>query len=119
MKKLVRNIARILLGIVTAMTSFTIAACYGVWYAYERTGRVVDALTRAGIDGIQVECLRGGSVQAGELSSDDGQFWIGSDVDCEQLRFRDIDGTANGTYQEKTIPAPTVDDQIVELTPGP
>jgi len=119
MKKLLRNVARFFLWIVTGVTSFAIAACYGVMYAYQRTGRVTDAVTHAGIDGIQVECLVDGAVHTGSSTFGGGSFYLDYDTPCDQVQFTDVDGAANGTYQPRTVPLPATGDIDVELTPGP
>ena len=120
MRKVVRNVARFLLWIVTAVTSFAIAACYGVMYSFQRAGRVTDAVTHAWIDGIQVNCLVGGSVHSGTSSYDGGRFQLDYDIECDQVEFLDLDGPANGTYLDQRVPFPSWgDDIVVELAPGP
>ncbi|MBI5502459.1 MAG: hypothetical protein HY907_19605 [Deltaproteobacteria bacterium] len=119
MKKVVRNVARFFLWIVTGVTSFAIAACYGVMYAYQRTGRVTDAVTHAGIDGIQVNCLVGGVVHSGSSTYDGGRFYLDYDSPCDQVQFTDVDGATNGSYLPRTVAPPPSGELDVELTPGP
>jgi len=120
MRKVVRNVARFLLWIVTGVTSFAIAACYGVMYGFQRAGRVTDAVTHEGIDGIQVNCILRGRVHSGTSSYDGGRFYLDYDNECDEVEFLDLDGPANGTYLDQRVPFPSGDDDIVvELTPGP
>jgi hypothetical protein len=119
MRKVARNVARALLWIVTGMLPFVIAACYGAMYSFSRNGRVIDRRTRAGINGIQVNCNVGGMVDSQTTSYSDGSFYVDSYRQCETLTFEDVDGAANGTYLLRTIPMPATDPMVVELDPGP
>jgi hypothetical protein len=119
MRKVVRSVARALLWVVTGMLPFVIAACYGVMYVFSRDGKVIDRVTRAGIRGIQVQCLVGSSVADQTTTESDGNFWTYSDEECDTLSFTDVDGAANGTYLPQTIPMPATDPIVVELEPGP
>ena len=51
MKKVLEVLARVLLGALTGLFTFVIAACYGAMYTYQRGGRVVDARSRQGVPG--------------------------------------------------------------------
>jgi hypothetical protein len=119
MKKVVRSVARFLLWVVTGAVPFVIAACYGVMYSFSRSGRVVDAVTHQGIEGIQVTCRAGGYVQSGTTSWTDGQFLLEYDQPCETVDFTDVDGVANGSYQATSVPLPSSGELLVEMTPEP
>ena len=120
MKKVVRSVARFLLWIVTGAVPFVIAACYGVMYSFSRNGRVVDAVTHTGIQGIQVTCRAGGYVQSMANSATDGSFVIDYDQPCETVELTDVDGAANGSYQATTVPFTSSGDLLlVEMTPEP
>jgi hypothetical protein len=119
MKKVVRSVARFLLWIVTGAVPFVIAACYGVMYSFSRSGRVVDAVTHQGIEGIQVTCRIGGMSGSVTSSWTDGNFLLDYDQPCDEVQFVDVDGAANGSYQATTVPFPASGDLLVEMTPEP
>jgi hypothetical protein len=119
MKKVVRNVARFLLWIVTGAIPFVIAACYGVLYQYQRNGKVLDAVTRNGIEGIEVNCMVGDAVESTNISYSGGAFYLEYNTPCDEVRFTDVDGATNGSYQSRTIPLPASGDIVVELTPEP
>ncbi|MBN2497161.1 MAG: hypothetical protein JXR96_21390 [Deltaproteobacteria bacterium] len=100
-----RLISKFLLWIVSALSSVAIAACYGTFYEYDRSGRVLDAETLAGIPGIQVTCLAGGQELDVTFTYDDGRFTVYAYEACEQLCFEDVDGEQNGgEYARRCVP---------------
>jgi hypothetical protein len=103
-----KRLSRILLRAVGVVSPVVIAACYGPLVGFEKNGRAIDATTKAGIAGIQVDCLIGGAVQeVPAITGEQGYFYFHKtdEAPCDQLRFTDTDGEANGgTYQTKTVP---------------
>jgi hypothetical protein len=120
MKKLVTKIARFLLWALTSMFSFAIACAYGMFYNYSRGGRVVDAVTHAGITGISVSCRSGGAVDSSAVTAADGTFGL-EGYACETVVAEDVDGAANGSYLTATTPFPASGDIIIiiEMNPTP
>jgi hypothetical protein len=120
MQKVVRSLARFFLWALTAAVPFVIAACYGVMYSFSRSGRVTDAVTGSGIRDIRVTCLSGTSTVDTATTEYDGSYALFSDVaDCDQIRFEDVDGAANGSYQARTVDVTGIGDVDVALTPEP
>lgn len=102
--KLISKLLLFMLGLITPVF---IAACYGAGYMYSKTGRVIDSETSQGIDNIQVTCIRNGANYYSDqyYSYADGTFYVEYNTACDQLRFEDIDGEANGGfYEPRTIP---------------
>jgi hypothetical protein len=107
------RVSRLLLKTITAAAPVFMAACYGPPIGFYKAGTVVDSVSGAGIPGVQVECLEGGQVMDTRATGTDGSFVMSTDASCDQLRFTDIDGAANGSYTAQTVAA--VDDGT-ELT---
>ena len=98
-------VAKFFLWIIGVAIPVVIAACYGMPYRYGKTGRVVDAETQAGINGLKVSCLKGGAEIGMDYSSPTGYFDIGYDQPCEFVQVTDEDGELNGgIYLEQTVP---------------
>ena len=117
MKKLTRRIAKILLGAVTAIVPVVIAACYGMYYAFSRDGRALDARNHGGVEGILVTCRSsgtGGAESATAVTGTDGSFLLEYDTPCDTVTFEDTDGAANGgTFATQSIPLPPEGEPIV------
>jgi hypothetical protein len=112
-----RTLKRLVLSAVTATTGVLVACAYGMFYSW--TGRVRDATTQQGIPGIRVSCLVGGSVVDTGTTDGQGSYDLDRSGDCEQLRFEDVDGAANGTYDGTTVDLPQESGLVVDLTPAP
>jgi hypothetical protein len=95
-------IAKILLWIIGVAIPVVIAACYGMPYKFSKTGKVVDAETKAGIDGIQVTCVQGGQDEDVAFTYS-GDFTLWYDIPCDTLQIKDVDGAQNGEYQDREI----------------
>ena len=131
MKKVVRQIARFFLWALTAAVPFVIAACYGVMYEYDGPniftyrGRVIDRVTREGVSSISLQCLRFGDILSSSSTEPDGSFEFSVTVEqesgCDEISATDIDGSANGSYQNQTVDMTVTgtDDIIIILTPEP
>ncbi len=100
-----RQIARPFLWLLSLVVPVVIAACYGPPGENTPTlqGQARDATTQAGIAGIRVTCLSGGSA-IGTAYTDlygDYNFY----VSCDELQFDDVDGATNGgPYTSLTVP---------------
>lgn len=99
-----------LLGIITAVIPVVIAACYGPIYRME--GRVADADTKEGIEGIRVTCINhddrstaayDGQVATTETNISGYYYFDGSGDRCDVMRFKDKDGMKNGFYDDETV----------------
>jgi len=96
---------KLLLGLMTAVAPVYIACAYGSPYSYDKHGKVVDADTKQGIEGIEVTCLRADQEVSVVDSGSDGSFVLSYDEPCDQARFVDIDGEDNGgLYQTNLVP---------------
>jgi len=83
---------------------------------------VVDRTTGQGINWIKVTCQPATGFESVDYSDFDGVydggFWLENDHPCATVLLEDVDGTANGSYQSRTVPLSEVeDDGIVELDP--
>jgi hypothetical protein len=114
----VTKIARFLLWALTSMFSFAIACAYGMFYNYSRGGRVLDAVTHAGIAGINVSCRSGGAVDSSAVTAADGTFGL-EGYNCETVVAEDVDGAVNGSYLTATTPLPASGEILIEMTPTP
>ena len=114
MPALVKIIKKAMLWIITAVIPVVVAACYGVMYAFQKTGRVIDKDTREGIDGIQVSCLVSSRSDVEDTAyTYDGQFYLNYDRECNMLLFKDVDGEEGGGYYgEVIIPASEYDENV-------
>ena len=117
-----RLLAKLILWLLTTAIPVFIAACYGapmdgMWDddagpdpEKSVAGRVLAALTGSGIPYIKVSCLVSG-YDGLEVYDDtysapgDGAFelWASQYTPCEVLRFEDVDGAENGTFQPKDV----------------
>jgi hypothetical protein len=114
MPALVKIIKKAMLWVITAVIPVVVAACYGVMYAFQKTGTVIDKDTRQGIEGIQVSCLvsNRGDVESTAYTYE-GQFYLNYDRECNMLLFQDVDGEDNGGYYgEVIIPASEYDENV-------
>ncbi len=100
MTRLLSRFGLWLLGLIVPVF---IAACYGVYYAFSKTGKVLDHKTGAGVEGIEVTCLLNGQAQSSDISGSGGSFFLQYDK-CDQLRLTDVDGAQHGEYQPSTVP---------------
>ncbi|MBN2359801.1 MAG: hypothetical protein JXR83_10135 [Deltaproteobacteria bacterium] len=105
-------IKRSLLWLMTAAVPVVIAACYGPYYNYTKSGRVLDKQTRAGVANIAVSCAdpaadppaadagavedAGGYQPSVFVTGPDGAFYWGGYQACNKLKFEDVDGQENG-----------------------
>ena len=114
MPALVKIIKKAMLWIITAVIPVVVAACYGVMYAFQKTGRVIDKDTREGIDGIQVSCLVSSRNDVEDTAyTYEGQFYLNYDRECNMLLFKDVDGEEGGGYYgEVIIPASEYDENV-------
>ena len=114
MTALFRPLARLLLWLTTVAIPVFIAACYGAPYRYSKTGKVIDAESEDGIDGIQVTCVEGDYETSMAYTGPDGVFWLSYDAPCDALRIEDVDGEDHGgVYLPRTVP---FDEDCAELT---
>jgi hypothetical protein len=100
-----KKVKKTMLRFVTFLCPVVLAACYGPPMKSMLEGSVVDGASKEGIKGIEVSCMVGKDKVATVLSGPAGKFMLNSPMPCEELMFRDIDGDANGRYQEKQAPA--------------
>jgi hypothetical protein len=99
-----RQLARALLKLATLAIPVVIAACYGVQYAFSKSGKVIDKSTHAGINGIKVSCvLADGTVESECYSDSEGSFVLMFDNACSKVTAEDVDGTENGKYSRAEI----------------
>jgi hypothetical protein len=114
-----RWLARVALAALSSVVSVFMACAYGTPWRYVKSGRVVGAGTSVGIPGIQVGCALGGELATFVTTEADGQFTLGVADTCDDLRFTDVDGAANGEYQAAVLPFTAADehDLLVELDP--
>ena len=110
-----KRLARLGLKLITGAGTVFIAACYGVIYEGTR-GRVVDSGTDAGIPGLDVGCMDGTRLVDSDTTDASGDFQMSAG--CTELVVTDTDGTANGAYADKTVPA-TGDFTLILLDPLP
>lgn len=101
-----RALARLALWLGALGVPFTIACAYGMPVEYTKSGKVVDADTHEGIEGIQVTCLGGGVERGSALSGADGSVAIetATEDECDTYEAEDVDGAANGSYQPASLP---------------
>jgi hypothetical protein len=116
-----RWLARAALAALSSFVSVFIACAYGTPWRYVKSGRVVGAGTSVGIPGIQAGCALGGGLAAVATTDAEGLFTLHIDDTCDELRFSDVDGAANGAYQQAVLPFVAADETelLVELTPVP
>ena len=113
MGRIGKNLARAMLGLVTAAGGFVIAACYGAMYAYNSGGRVVDARSQQGVSGARVDCRQGGRSIASAVTDSGGSYDFGS-LSCDEVLVED----SNGRYQPQTVPSAAHGSTYVELQAG-
>lgn len=108
--EVVKHFKKWLLGIFVTTIPVVIAACYGV--PYDISGRVIDADTQEGIDGIEVTCINYDNFSTLEdegeelvtyTSSGYYDYMATSTGSCKMIKLRDVDGTDNGLYMKKTV----------------
>ncbi len=96
---------KMFLGLMTAVAPVYIACAYGSPFSYHKDGRVVDAETKDGIEGIEVTCVRSNQDAFTVTSQADGSFMLSFDDPCDELRCMDVDGEDNGgLYQTREVP---------------
>lgn len=83
----------------------SLSGCFGSTEECQyMAGRVVDAETGDGIEGILISCLEGGSSVHETYSGKDGAFSIWYQYSCASLRFEDLDGiAAGGDFVSRTV----------------
>ena len=95
---------RLFLGLMTAVAPVYIACAYGSPFDYEKDGRVVDAETKEGIADIEATCLIADQEHSTAASDQAGYFTMIYESACDQVRFVDVDGEANGgQYQTRVV----------------
>jgi hypothetical protein len=116
-----RWLTRAALAALSSVVSVFMACAYGVPWRFEKSGRVVTAGTSVGIPGIQAGCVLGGGLAASATTDADGHFTLHIDDTCDELRFTDVDGAANGAWQQTVLPFVASDETalVVELNPVP
>jgi len=116
-----RKLSRLLLSLAALGLPWVIAACYGTLWKYSKDGRVIDATTQAGIQGIEVDCNKNGAIQSSEYSDTNGQVFLGYDIPCDTLTARDTrdtDGATLQLYETTTIPFdPNADTFTIRMAP--
>lgn len=113
-----RLVARMFLWLIQVAIPIVIAACYGAPFRYSKSGHVIDANTKEGIDGIRVTCLENGNDWNNTYTYNSGYFEVYYDIPCDYLQFTDEDGPENGSYRNRTIEFDQdCPDLTVELTP--
>lgn len=96
---------KLFLGLMTAVAPVYIACAYGSPFNYSKDGRVVDAESKEGIEGIQVTCVVANQDHNSGTSTSGGYFILSYDEVCDEVRFVDVDGEDNGgQYQTRVIP---------------
>ena len=99
MKKLTKLFKKALLWLITAFIPVVVAACYGMMYSFDTSGKVIDKDTREGIDGIEVKCIVDDKNDVEDIDvTFDGEFMLAFDRQCKKLVFEDFDGKDNGGY---------------------
>jgi hypothetical protein len=100
MKKLPLRSRKALLWLITTAVPVVVAACYGVMYAFSKSGKVVDKHTGEGIYGLQVSCVvsNRNDVEDSTYTYEDGGFVLGFDRECNMIVIEDVDGEENGGY---------------------
>lgn len=116
-----RWLARAALAALGSVVTVFIACAYGVPWRYVKAGRVLDAATGQGIPGIRAGCRLGAGLVSYDVADADGDFELHVDSRCDELRFDDVDGAANGAYASTALPFTDGDelDLVVELEPAP
>jgi hypothetical protein len=114
MKKALQILARVLLGVLTGLFTFVIAACYGAMYSYQRGGRVVDARSQQGVPGARVLCKSADGSSSESLTQADGSFVVDSSRACREIVVQD----PNGAYAEQTVAVPPNGEVDIALTPS-
>ena len=114
MSKILRVLARMLLGVLTGLFTFVIAACYGAMYTYQRGGRVVDARSQQGVPGARVLCRSADGSSSESMTQADGSFLVDSRRACREIVVQD----PNGAYAEQTVAVPPDGSVEVALTPS-
>jgi hypothetical protein len=114
MKKVLKMLVRVLLGALTGLFTFVIAACYGAAYTYQRGGRVVDARSQQGVPGALVLCKASDGSSTQVVTQADGTFDVSSSWTCRELVVQD----PNGSYAEQTVAVPPNGDVEVALLPN-
>lgn len=108
-----KRIKKWLLGVLISTIPVVIAACYGV--PYDVQGRVVDAKTAEGLNGIEVTCINYDDFSTPENEAEElvtyttggyYEFEVTSTGTCAVIKLRDVDGAENGTYLRKTVFVP-------------
>ena len=99
-----KAIHRMCLWVLGLIMPVFIAACYGMPYGFSKTGRVLDRNTRKGISGLKVTCLDGTADWNYYHTADGGHFMLDYDSPCSEVRVEDVDGPANGHYQDRSVP---------------
>ena len=97
-------LARFCLWLIGVAIPVFIAACYGMPYRFTKNGRVVDAATGVGINGIKVTCLDGARDYNYSYTYGNGGFELDYDRPCDAIRVDDVDGVANGQYESTQVP---------------
>jgi hypothetical protein len=112
-----KALANVALRLLTGVSTVFIAACYGIPREF-RTGKVVDAQTKAPIPAIVVSCL---DSQAAAIEQDatsaQGEFVLPER--CFEYRAEDVDAAENGSYATKTVPDPADAPLVIEMDPAP
>jgi len=111
-----KNLSRALLKLLTLGIPVVIAACYGMPYKYNASGKVIDKGSHQPIPGISVACLKtDGSTLTATTTGQDGSFYIGSDTGCAGLSATDVDGATNGSFKPASAPFSDTDNVTIEM----
>ncbi|HEY3357555.1 MAG TPA: hypothetical protein VGQ83_30165 [Polyangia bacterium] len=93
-----------------------IAACYGTAYRFGKTGKVLDAATRAGVAGVTVTCVAGGRETRAVRTAANGSFQLMTQRECDELRVAD---GAGARYAATSVPGGATDDVgVIALQPA-
>src|SRR5512140_485932 len=116
-----RWLTRAALAALSSVVSVFIACAYGTPWRYVKSGRVVGVGTSVGIPGIRVGCAVGATFSDVANTDADGLFTLHVEDACDEVRFTDVDGAANGAWQETVLPFVAADETglLVELDPVP
>lgn len=117
-----RTLAKFFLWLIGIAIPVVIAACYGMPARFSKSGKVIDSVTKQGIEGIQVTCVDGWglSYDATAHAYVGGEFTLWYDDPCSELRLEDIDAEANGLYQPRAVPfCHECESLTIELTREP
>lgn len=104
-RALLKLVARFCLWLIGIAIPVFIAACYGMPYRFSKNGRVIDAATGKGLNGVKVICLQGERDWNYEYTYHNGDFSLSYDSPCDAIRVDDVDGLDNGgEYASRTVP---------------